>query len=115
MAGISTGSLCGLVPSSSMFSGSGGKNLDSNSSACSIWSAVVVPSALTSCGNLPNAASSPDFRYFAAFQMLSLSARNSFQCFFFCLRMASWYCFAASWAIFSSRGTFRPARRSERA
>ncbi|CAG8081873.1 unnamed protein product [Penicillium nalgiovense] len=96
MAGISTGSLCGLIPSSSMLSGRGGKNLESNSSACSLWSAVVVPSALTSCGNFPNAASSPDFRYFAAFHMLSLSAGNSFQCFFFCLRMASWYCFAAS-------------------
>lgn len=76
---------------------------------------VVVPSALTSCGSFPNAASSPDFRYLAAVQMLSLSERNSFQCFFFCLRMASWYCFAAHRAVFSRCGTFRPTRRSERA
>jgi hypothetical protein len=113
--GILTGSLYGLVPSSSIPSGRGGKNLDNSSSACSLWLAVVVLSALTSCGSFPNAASSPDSRYLAAFQIFSLSARNSFQCFFFCLRMASWYCFAASWAIFSSLGIFRPARRSERA
>lgn len=31
-----------------------------------------------SCGTFPNAASSPDFRYLAAFHMLSLSTRNSF-------------------------------------
>ena len=88
IVGITIGGLCGRGPSSSMSSGSGGKNLASNSSACSLWSFVLDPSVLTSCGTFPNAVSSPDFRYLAAFQMLSLSARNSFQCFFFCCRMA---------------------------
>ncbi|KAJ4176575.1 hypothetical protein NW759_17770 [Fusarium solani] len=87
--GITTGALCCLGPSSSMLSGNGGKNLASSSSACSLWLVVVVPSAFTSCGTFPNAVSSPDFKYLAAFQMLSLSARNSFQCEFFRCRMAS--------------------------
>ena len=86
-----------------------------SSSACSLWSVVDVPSALVSCGIFPKAVSSPDFRYFAAFQMLSLSAKNSFQCFFFCCRMASQYYFAAPFANSSSSGILRPARRSVRA
>ncbi len=87
----------------------------SSSSACSSWLLVTVPPCLTNCGTLPNALSSPDLRYFAAFQMLSLSARNSFQCFFFCCRMASWYYFAAALAVSSRLTTICPARRSLRA
>lgn len=115
MAGIAIGALCGLGPSSSMLLGKGGKNLERSSSACSLWSTVTVPSVLTSCGTFPNAASSPTFRYLAAFQMLLLSARNSFQCFFFCCRIALWYCLDAPFAISSRSGLVRPARLSDRA
>jgi hypothetical protein len=88
MAGISIGAPCGLVHSSSMLSCRGGKNLASISSPCSLRSVVVVPSALRSCGTFPNAASSPDFRYLAAFHMLSLSARNHSSAFSF---VAGWH------------------------
>ena len=112
MVGIVTGALCGLEPSLSMSSGSGGKNLVKSSSACSVWLTVVVPLALMSCGTLPNAESSPDFRYLAAFQILSLSARNSSQCFFFCWRMASWYCLqqlpSLLGQLYSVRSSFSP-------
>jgi hypothetical protein len=109
MVGIATGTLCGLRPSSSMWLGSGGKKVLSSSSACSPWSVVVVPSVLRSAGTVPNA-SLPVFRYLAAFQMLSLSARKLSQCFFFCCRMASWYCFAAPFAVSSRSGLAAPAR-----
>lgn len=65
MSGMVTGEpRWGLSPSSSMTTGKGGSEL----------LMVYVPSARASCGTLPNAVSSPDFRYFAAFQMLSLSS-----------------------------------------
>ena len=109
MAGILTGALCGLAPSFLMLFGRGGKNLASSSSACSLWSVVVVPSAWMSCGTFLNAVLSPDFRYLVAFYMLLLSARNSFQWFFFYCWMASWYCFAALLAVSSRCDVICPA------
>lgn len=115
MAGISTGALWDLVPSSSMLSGSGRKNLVSSSSACFLWLLVNVLSALRRCGIFPKTVSFSDFKYLAVFQILLLSARNVFQCFFFCFWIALWYCFAVFAAMFSSCGTFRPVCHSERA
>ena len=86
---IVTGALCGLEPSSSILSSNKGENLVRNSSAYSMWLLIIVPSVLTNYGIFPITESSPDFRYFAVFQILSLSARNLFQYFFFCWQIAS--------------------------
>lgn len=75
MVGISIGALCGLCPSSSMWLGSGGKKVLSSSSACSLWLVIAVLSVLRSARTVLNA-SLPVFRYLAALQMLSLSARK---------------------------------------
>lgn len=59
-----------------MLSGRGGKDLANNTSACSLWSVVIVLSALMSCGTFPIVVFSPNFKYLAAFYILSLSARS---------------------------------------
>jgi hypothetical protein len=78
-----------LISSFSISSGKGGKNLSKNSSACSIWLIIIIPSVLTNYRIFSNAVSSPIFKYLTVFQILLLSARNSFQCFFFYSRIAS--------------------------
>src|SRR5438045_7339855 len=101
MFGIAIEALCGLIPSLSMLSSNGGKNLVNSSSACSMWSVVLILSDLMSCGTFPKADLMLDLRYLATCQILSLSAMNSSQCFFFCWQIASWYCFTVLFAISS--------------
>lgn len=66
--GMTTAARCGRGPSSSILTGSGGKNTDNSSSACSALSFVVDPSLLVSGGILSNAALPLGSRYFAACQ-----------------------------------------------
>ena len=83
IVGISIGALYSLGPSSLMFSNRRGKNVVSNSLAYSIWLVMGILSALMSYDTLLNTTLLLDFRYLAAFHILSLSARNLFQYFFF--------------------------------
>lgn len=50
-----------------------------------------------------------------AFQMLVSSAKNSSQCSLCCLRIASWYSFAAARACCSSSGSASPPHLCARA
>ena len=108
-SGISTGSLWGRSPSSSIAAGRSGKKVVRSSSACSNLSLVVVLSALSNSGILSNEQPWFGFRYFVACQILASSAKKSIQWSFFCFRIVSWYCLLASFASASSIPSLAPS------
>lgn len=71
------GARCGRRPSSSILSGRGGNKVASKSSVSSRLVLVQVTSAYLSCGTLPNVELDPVCKCFVAFQILSLSTKNS--------------------------------------
>jgi hypothetical protein len=87
--GIVIAARCDLKPSFSISTGSGGKNADSSSSACSTLSFVLDPLPLVNGGILSNAEFLSGSRSFAACQIFASSARKASQCASFCLRIAS--------------------------